>query len=404
VDQIVSVSESGRGATQYVYDNRGNMVSAHDANGEVTYRMRDLVGNIYYGPDSHDRRYGPGGLLETGEGINYVYDEEGRLIERFDTGGATWRYCWNGTGLLSEVERPDGKCVRFEYDALARRTRKTLVRPNKDGDIMEDEIRYFWDRHLLVHEVSNTVGTVTWYWDPKADVLVGCERAGRCWTVVSDHLGTPTEMYDDSGALTWKMRLDIHGQPSFEMGSAADCPFRWPGQYHDQETGLYCNRYRYYDPQIGAYISPDPLRLQGGLNLFGYVDDVNTQFDPFGLHVIEAFLDGEPVINPATGHNWWPNVPGSGSFPPAASGYGRLGDSENLLMEHLAQQGREALEGKRLEINSLGEPRLEPPRSPLPPCPHCDPGLQKFADDFGVNIHYEPEGQGRGGDYAPCGS
>jgi RHS family protein len=42
-----------------------------------------------------------------------------------------------------------------------------------------------------------------------------------------------------------------------------DCPFRYQGQYEDSETGLYYNRFRYYDPSTGAYISQDPIGLAG---------------------------------------------------------------------------------------------------------------------------------------------
>jgi len=45
----------------------------------------------------------------------------------------------------------------------------------------------------------------------------------------------------------------------------------YPGQYYDQETGLHYNYFRYYNPQTGRYISPDPIGLEGGINLFAYV-------------------------------------------------------------------------------------------------------------------------------------
>jgi RHS repeat-associated protein len=56
-------------------------------------------------------------------------------------------------------------------------------------------------------------------------------------------------------------------------GKPQDCPFRYQGQYEDVETGLYYNRFRYYDPEAGQYISPDPLGLAGGPALYAYVSD-----------------------------------------------------------------------------------------------------------------------------------
>ena len=64
-------------------------------------------------------------------------------------------------------------------------------------------------------------------------------------------------------------------------------PFRYQGQYEDAETGLYYNRFRYYDPEIGQYTQQDPIGLAGGNpTLYGYVGDTNAWVDPFGLDVI----------------------------------------------------------------------------------------------------------------------
>ena len=66
-------------------------------------------------------------------------------------------------------------------------------------------------------------------------------------------------------------------------------PFRFPGQYHDEETGLYYNRYRYYMPNEGMYTQRDPIGLAGGNPTFyGYVRDTNIQIDPLGLFDLNA--------------------------------------------------------------------------------------------------------------------
>jgi RHS repeat-associated protein len=62
------------------------------------------------------------------------------------------------------------------------------------------------------------------------------------------------------------------------------CPFRYQGQYEDAETGLYYNRFRYYDPSSGVYLSQDPIGLAGGNpTLYGYVKNTNSWLDEFGL-------------------------------------------------------------------------------------------------------------------------
>jgi RHS repeat-associated protein len=62
-----------------------------------------------------------------------------------------------------------------------------------------------------------------------------------------------------------------------------DCPFRYQGQYEDSETGLYYNRFRYYDPSIGNYLSQDPIGLNGGMQLYSYVHNPNAWTDILGL-------------------------------------------------------------------------------------------------------------------------
>nr|WP_251048205.1 RHS repeat-associated core domain-containing protein [Halomonas sp. ISL-56] len=60
-------------------------------------------------------------------------------------------------------------------------------------------------------------------------------------------------------------------------------PIRFQGQWHDEESGLYYNRHRYYNPQQGRYISQDPIGLRGGTNLYGYVTNPTGMVDPMGL-------------------------------------------------------------------------------------------------------------------------
>lgn len=99
-----------------------------------------------------------------------------------------------------------------------------------------------------------------------------------------DYLGTPVEAYDEAGKRVWKRELDIYGRVRIEQGEVGLVPFLYQGQYLDTETGLAYNRFRYYFPETGAYISQDSIRLEAGLtNLYAYVHDVNAWIDPWGL-------------------------------------------------------------------------------------------------------------------------
>jgi len=61
------------------------------------------------------------------------------------------------------------------------------------------------------------------------------------------------------------------------------CPWRFAGQYWDEETGLSYNRFRYYDPDLGRYISQDPIGIEGGLGLYNYVREPWAFVDWYGL-------------------------------------------------------------------------------------------------------------------------
>jgi RHS repeat-associated protein len=124
---------------------------------------------------------------------------------------------------------------------------------------------------------------VTWYFEPGTFVPVAKQVGASFYSIVCDHLGSPVSMFDSQGRQAWAARLDIYGKPRMLAGNRGACPFRFPGQYEDEETGLYYNRFRYYDPDSGQYVSQDPIHLRGGLALYAYVTDPLTFSDPLGL-------------------------------------------------------------------------------------------------------------------------
>ena len=126
---------------------------------------------------------------------------------------------------------------------------------------------------------------VTWVYDGTSFTSVAKVTDSDRYTIVHDYLGTPTQAYDSRGELVWEMMLDVYGKVMDEShGDRALVPFRYQGQYEDVETGLYYNRFRYYSPQMGMYISSDPIGLAGNNpTLYGYVQDVNTWIDLWGL-------------------------------------------------------------------------------------------------------------------------
>ncbi|WP_081328785.1 RHS repeat-associated core domain-containing protein [Tannerella forsythia] len=125
----------------------------------------------------------------------------------------------------------------------------------------------------------------TWLFEEGTFILAAKIVGDKSYSIITDYLGTPTEMYNSNGEKTWSAELDIYGSVrTFAGRSLSDCPFRYQGQYEDEETGLYYNRFRYYSPDEGMYISQDPIRLDGvNPTLYGFVWDINFEIDPFGL-------------------------------------------------------------------------------------------------------------------------
>ena len=90
-----------------------------------------------------------------------------------------------------------------------------------------------------------------------------------------DHLGTPQELTDPNGQIAWSAQYKAWGEIKeqcleWAQREGLTNPIRFQGQYHDHETGLHYNRYRYYDPRVGRFISKDPISCAGGLNLYAY--------------------------------------------------------------------------------------------------------------------------------------
>jgi len=107
--------------------------------------------------------------------------------------------------------------------------------------------------------------------------------------VHADHLGSPRKITSQAGNIVWQWLDKPFGDSPVNQdpdgnGVAFEYNLRFPGQYFDAETGLHYNWNRYYDPQMGRYITSDPIGLVGGMNTYTYVggSPVNA-VDPLGL-------------------------------------------------------------------------------------------------------------------------
>jgi len=317
-DRLELIRNSASGETIFEHDPCGVLVSATHSDGSVVLKMPDAVGNLFRTRDRSDRKYGPSGQLleaQTPAGrIRYEYDLNGNLLRK-NTPDGIWTFHWNVAGKLTSVTTPAGLEIEYCYDALGRRIEK------RTGDA---RIRWHWDGNTPVHQVtmrepaktiaslsmvtdsssmndtaaavsdtqpSTAIGAEdrspeveTWIYDPESFTPAARFLKSRSDSIISDHLGTPSVLVSKEGTATFLPEASIYGERALSSESVNEFPGGWPGQFYDDDIGLYYNRYRFYDPDSGIYISPDPSGLLGSMSLYAYVTDVTCRIDPLGLN------------------------------------------------------------------------------------------------------------------------
>ncbi|EFI8733109.1 RHS repeat protein, partial [Escherichia coli] len=104
-----------------------------------------------------------------------------------------------------------------------------------------------------------------------------------------DHRGLPLALISTEGATEWCAEYDEWGNLlNEENPHQLQQLIRLPGQQYDEESGLYYNRHRYYDPLQGRYITQDPIGLKGGWNFYQYPLNPISNIDPLGLETLKC--------------------------------------------------------------------------------------------------------------------
>ncbi|MFD7897247.1 RHS repeat-associated core domain-containing protein [Streptomyces sp. NPDC059743] len=232
-----------------------------------------------------------GTRIRTAGAVSYTYDAAGRVTERrkkrLSRKPDIWRYTWDSEDRLIACTTPDGTLWTYAYDPLGRRTAKE--RRTADGGIAERTV-FAWDGSRLAEqeqeqEQSDTAAgvTLTWEYDGHRPIaqyelktLSQDEFDSRFFAIVSDLVGTPTELVDETGKVAWSARSTSWGITAWKPGGSAYTPLRFPGQYEDPETGLRDNFFRHYDPETGRYVTPDPLGIAPAPNPLTYVHNPYT--------------------------------------------------------------------------------------------------------------------------------
>jgi RHS repeat-associated protein len=212
---------------------------------------------------------------------HYTYDAFGNLTQERRGKGQqlVTEYRYDSQHRLIEITRPNGQTARYRYDPFGRRISKTV-----DGITTE----FFWQGDTLIAEHQAGRHRSYLYEPDSFRPLVLLEGFGPDHTqpyhYQLDHLGTPQELTTPEGDIAWSAHYRAYGEIARLDVGKLDNPLRFQGQYFDEESGLHYNRHRYYNPDIGRYLTPDPVKLAGGINSYQYALNPTGWVDPLGLN------------------------------------------------------------------------------------------------------------------------
>jgi RHS repeat-associated protein len=263
------------GAHAYSYDLIDRLTAAsYPATGSESY-VYDAVGNRNSSHRSASYSYQAFNRLTASSVASYVYDNNGNMTAKTE-GTGTAQFAWDFENRLTQVVTPSGS-VSYKYDALGRRIQRAPasgVSTNftyDDTDVLRD---------------TNSDGTSVDYLNgPGVDNKIWQKSGATQYYFSHDHLGSTTALTNTSGALVERETYDAYGNTA----GSSRTRYGFTGRERDPLTGLMHYRARSYDPQLGRFISEDPIGLAGGLNQFAYVgNDPQNRTDPSGLHEIDV--------------------------------------------------------------------------------------------------------------------
>jgi len=212
---------------------------------------------------------------------------------------AVHNYAWDARNHLATID--SGSTGSFMYDPAGRRTTKV---------ISGTQTNFLYDLANPVQELSGTT--------PTANLLTGgldeyFTRTDTLGTLdfLTDGVGSTAVLTDSTGSKQTQYSYDPFGNTA-QAGTSTASSFAFTERENDN-TGLYFNRARYYDPAIGRFVSEDPIGLLGGSNFYAYVEnDPINSIDPLGLaqclyevgrHTLSCISTNDPSNQPVIGAN-----------------------------------------------------------------------------------------------------
>ncbi|EOX5454758.1 RHS repeat-associated core domain-containing protein, partial [Escherichia coli] len=262
--------------SRYLYDPLGRRTGKR-----VWRRERDLTGWMSLSRKPEETWYG-----WDGDRLTTVQTQQTRIQTVYQPGSFT---------PLLRIETENGEQAKARHRSLAEVLQEDtgvtlpaelavmlgrLERELRQGSVSEESQQWLAQCGLTVERLAAQIEPV--YLPERKIHLYHC-----------DHRGLPLALISEDGNTAWSAEYDEWGnQLNEENPHHLHQPYRLPGQQYDKESGLYYNRHRYYDPLQGRYITPDPIGLRGGWNMYQYPLNPIQVIDPMGLDAIENMTSG----------------------------------------------------------------------------------------------------------------
>ena len=214
-----------------------------------------------------------------------VYDNDGNMLSYNN-----WSFTWNAENRLI-VASNSTTVVHYAYDYQGRMFEKVT-----DGT----QTAFVWNGNRIVREMktSPTLSvTYSYIWGAEGTPLAMTDSINTFFYCLDANKNV-TELVDSNGSSVAYYEYSPFGVTTLSIGSLAQTnPFRFSSEYFDSTTDFIHYKYRVYVPQLGRWLSCDPIGERGGWNLYGFIDnDGINYFDNFGLYVILCFAYKEGEI------------------------------------------------------------------------------------------------------------
>ena len=282
--------DAGRDNRQLLhYDATGRIIASQDnLQGQRETFAYDAAANLLDGPHPGAGLVVHNKLL-TYQDKRYRYDGFGRMIEKRSAVRGVQYFAYDAEHRLIEVRsHKDGRetVVKMTYDPLGRRIAKT---EHDSNGYPLGETRFDWEGLRLLQEHRHSQTSLYIYEEDAYVPLARVDGSGEHQSVRyyhNDLNGLPEQLTETDGRTVWQARYQVWGNTTEEVREPyfiEEQNLRFQGQYLDREIGLHYNTFRFYDPDVGRFTTPDPIGLAGGYNLYQYAPNTSGWIDPLGL-------------------------------------------------------------------------------------------------------------------------